>query len=69
MRSVLGFDGGGTKTECVLMNDSAKILARTRSGPSNAVNVGAHERGKALTETGGALSGFRCGPVWGLRVR
>ena len=51
------------------MNDSAKILARTRSGPSNAVNVGAHERGKALTETGGALSGFRCGPVWGLRFR
>lgn len=40
MRYVLGFDGGGTKTECVLMDESRQILARTRSGPSNPTRVG-----------------------------
>jgi len=40
MRYVLGFDGGGTKTECVLMDDSRRVLARTRGGPSNPMRVG-----------------------------
>lgn len=40
MRCVLGFDGGGTKTECVLMDESRQILSRTRSGPSNPARVG-----------------------------
>jgi len=40
MRWVLGFDGGGTKTECVLMNTAGKILARSVSGPSNPWRVG-----------------------------
>jgi len=40
MRCVLGFDGGGTKTECVLMDESRQILARTLSGPSNPTRVG-----------------------------
>lgn len=40
MRYVLGFDGGGTKTECVLMDESGTILARSRSGPSNPTRVG-----------------------------
>src|SRR5258708_30670251 len=35
MRYVLGFDGGGTKTDCVLMDESGAILARSRSRPSN----------------------------------
>jgi len=47
MRCVLGFDGGGTKTECVLMDAEGKILARGRSGPSNPFRIGveraAHE--------------------------
>jgi len=29
---VLGFDGGGTKTDCVLMDETGAILARSRSG-------------------------------------
>src|SRR5256885_12068849 len=33
MDYVLGFDGGGTKTECVLMDPVGKILARNFSGP------------------------------------
>ncbi len=39
MRYVLGFDGGGTKTDCVLMDESGAILARARSGPSNPSRV------------------------------
>ena len=52
MRYVLGFDGGGTKTECVLMDESGAILARSRSGASNAVNVGANAAAAALAEAG-----------------
>ncbi len=40
MRYVLGFDGGGTKTECVLMGQDHQIFAQTRSGPSNPMRVG-----------------------------
>ena len=52
MRYVLGFDGGGTKTECVLMDETGAILARSRSGASNAVNVGAKASAAALAEAG-----------------
>jgi len=37
---VLGFDGGGTKTECVLMDSAGGIVARSISGPSNPARVG-----------------------------
>jgi len=40
MDYVLGFDGGGTKTECVLMDPAGKIVARSLSGPSNPYRVG-----------------------------
>jgi N-acetylglucosamine kinase-like BadF-type ATPase len=40
MRFVLGFDGGGTKTDCVLMDESGTILARSQAGPSNPLRVG-----------------------------
>lgn len=40
MRFVLGFDGGGTKTDCVLMNESGAVLARSQAGPSNPLRVG-----------------------------
>src|SRR6266550_2193637 len=40
MDYVLGFDGGGTKTECVLIDPAGKILARCFSGPSNPSRVG-----------------------------
>ena len=52
MRYVLGFDGGGTKTECVLMDETGAIVARSRSGASNAVNVGANASAAALAEAG-----------------
>jgi glucosamine kinase len=36
----LGLDGGGTKTECVLMDRDGKIVSRSFSGPSNPSRVG-----------------------------
>jgi glucosamine kinase len=40
MRYVLGLDGGGTKTECVLMDESRGVVASSRGGPSNPMRVG-----------------------------
>jgi N-acetylglucosamine kinase len=40
MRCVLGFDGGATKTECVLLNEAGNVLASVRSGASNPGQVG-----------------------------
>src|SRR5215831_1020486 len=37
---VLGFDGGGTKTECLLGDDAGKVLARATTGPSNPLRAG-----------------------------
>jgi N-acetylglucosamine kinase-like BadF-type ATPase len=48
MRYVLGFDGGGTKTECVLMDPEGKILARSRSGPSNPFRIGVERAAREL---------------------
>jgi len=40
MRYVLGLDGGGTKTECVLMDESHRVVSSSRGGPSNPMRVG-----------------------------
>lgn len=40
MKYVLGLDGGGTKTECVLMDVEGAVCAQGRSGPSNPLRVG-----------------------------
>jgi glucosamine kinase len=40
MDYVLGLDGGGTKTECVLMDRAGRIIARSFSGPSNPTRIG-----------------------------
>jgi N-acetylglucosamine kinase-like BadF-type ATPase len=57
MRYVLGFDGGGTKTECVLMDEARHILARSRGGPSNPMRVG----------FGGALAAVCDAARWALQ--
>ena len=36
----LGFDGGGTKTECVVLDSDGKIIGEGRSGPSNPLRCG-----------------------------
>ncbi|OIP71974.1 MAG: ATPase [Oscillatoriales cyanobacterium CG2_30_40_61] len=40
MIHVLGIDGGGSKTVCVLMNAKGEILGRGQSGPSNYQSIG-----------------------------
>src|SRR6266566_7752970 len=40
MKCVLGFDGGGTKTECVVMNEAGKIAGRATGPASNPTRVG-----------------------------
>lgn len=40
MRIGMGLDGGGTKTECVLMDDGGRVLGRGRGGPSNPSRIG-----------------------------
>jgi N-acetylglucosamine kinase len=50
MRFVLGFDGGGTKTDCVLMDDSGKVRARSQAGPSNPLRVGFGEALSAVRD-------------------
>ncbi|MFZ3214503.1 MAG: BadF/BadG/BcrA/BcrD ATPase family protein [Candidatus Acidiferrales bacterium] len=36
----LGFDGGGTKTDCVLTDAESNVLARATAGPSNPLRAG-----------------------------
>jgi glucosamine kinase len=48
MEYVLGFDGGGTKTECVLMDPAGKILARSFSGPSNPSRIGVESAAREI---------------------
>jgi N-acetylglucosamine kinase-like BadF-type ATPase len=52
MKYVLGFDGGGTKTECVLMDAERNVHATGRSGPSNPLRVGFGGALAAVCEAG-----------------
>jgi glucosamine kinase len=52
VRYILGFDGGGTKTECVLMNSADQVLARTFAGPSNPSRIGVESAVRAIEECG-----------------
>jgi len=40
MAYYLGFDGGGSKTECVLLDSAGQPLARGEAGPSNPLRIG-----------------------------
>ncbi|MEH2400265.1 N-acetylglucosamine kinase [Nostoc sp.] len=40
MSYVLGIDGGGSKTVCILMDDSCQVLCRGEAGPSNYQSIG-----------------------------
>jgi N-acetylglucosamine kinase len=58
MRYVLGLDGGGTKTDCVVASESGDILTRAQAGPSNPFRVGFGAALAAVREAGHkALSG------------
>jgi N-acetylglucosamine kinase-like BadF-type ATPase len=54
MTYYLGFDGGGTKTECVLLDQGGQLLSRGLGGPSNAVRIGFGKAFAGLTEAANA---------------
>lgn len=54
MRCFLGFDGGGTKTECVLMDAAGKIVGRSFSGPSNPYRVGVESAAREIEKAADA---------------
>jgi N-acetylglucosamine kinase-like BadF-type ATPase len=51
----LGFDGGGTKTECVLADFDGRILANSQAGPSNPVRAGYTRAWFSLSEAADAV--------------
>ena len=53
----LGFDGGGTKTECVLADAEGHVLARASGGPSNPLRTGYTRAWFALSETADMVLG------------
>ncbi|MEQ1472852.1 MAG: BadF/BadG/BcrA/BcrD ATPase family protein [Candidatus Acidiferrum sp.] len=54
MRYVLGFDGGGTKTECFVMDEHGNVLGRAQSGPSNPGRVGLERAVDAIRQSAAA---------------
>src|SRR5258708_35062952 len=51
MNCVLGLDGGGTKTECVVLNEVGAIVARATGPPSNPTRIGFPAALAAIQET------------------
>jgi N-acetylglucosamine kinase len=51
MNCFLGIDGGGTKTECVVLNEAGAILARAKGPASNPTRIGFPAAFVALKET------------------
>ena len=47
---VVGVDGGGTKTQAVVIDDSERILGEGRAGPSNPLRVGVAAASAAVRE-------------------
>ena len=50
MRIGMGLDGGGTKTDCVLLDDSGRMLGRGRGGPSNPSRIGIEPAAHGVTQ-------------------
>jgi len=46
----LGFDGGGTKTDCVLLDASKAVIGEGRGGPANALRSGYEAAFSSLRE-------------------
>ena len=49
---VLGFDGGGSKTECILADVEGHVVARAIAGPSNPVRGGYARAWFSLSDAG-----------------
>jgi|SRR5215472_707013 len=53
----LGFDGGGTKTECVLLNAGGAVASEGRGGPANPLRSGYETTFSSLREAAVAALG------------
>ena len=51
MTAFLGFDAGGTKTDCVVLDAAGHLLAETIGGPANPLRVGFAKAFFALEDT------------------
>lgn len=51
MITYLGFDGGGTKTECYALDSAGQITGRGAAGPSNPLRVGYEAAVRAIDES------------------
>jgi N-acetylglucosamine kinase-like BadF-type ATPase len=51
----LGFDGGGTKTDCVLADADGRVLARASAGPSNPLRTGYARAWFSLSDAGDSV--------------
>lgn len=49
MKKIIAFDGGGTKTRCVVCESSGKVLADITAGPSNHQMIGKQETREILS--------------------
>ena len=50
MHNLLGFDGGGTKTDCIVLDARGKIIGEGRGGPSNPLRCGFDAAFRSLSE-------------------
>ncbi|MBS1840742.1 MAG: hypothetical protein JSS69_08665 [Acidobacteria bacterium] len=46
----MGLDGGGTKTDAVLMDETGRIISRGRGGPSNPFRIGIETAAQGVKE-------------------
>src|SRR5271157_4659236 len=51
----LGFDGGGSKTDCVLADAEGRVVARAIAGPSNPMRTGYSRAWFALSDAADAV--------------
>jgi N-acetylglucosamine kinase-like BadF-type ATPase len=54
MRIAIGLDGGGTKTDCVLMEEGGRVIALGRGGPSNSSRIGVEAATRGVKEAADA---------------
>ena len=47
----MGFDGGGTKTDCVVIDDSGTVIGEGRGGPSNPLRCGLDDACRSVAES------------------
>src|SRR5215212_8160436 len=54
--SVVGVDGGGTKTEAVIMDANQQVIGEGLAGPSNPLRVGIAGAAAAAREAGSCVN-------------